>query len=522
MRPVFAVDLGSTNTVVAASLRAGEPPQAVRVPGLSQPDEALPPLIPSLLYVTDARRVETLVGHEVVAAGRAHPADARFLSGFKRRIAAEIQGLNPDLDGLEVTPERAAGWFLSEVLRRIPGLNRDGDTVVFTVPVGSFQRYLAWVESFWPVRHWRVVDESTAAAIGYGVAAPGRRVLTCDLGGGTVDLSLVRLPDALDAGAEAVTSTVIAKASQILGGDDIDAWLVELVAARLGWPADRDAAWWREATAVAEQAKIALSTCGSLACQMDGPDGLPQEVTLTRDDLEEVLVGHEFLSRLQSAIDTILRQAARKGIEKDDIEHILLVGGTSQIPAVRRALQQNFGAPRVHCERVFTAAALGAACLGQGVEVNDFLYHSYAVRGWNHHAQRHEYDLVVPALSPYPFGHPVIREYAASAPNQTAMEIYIGEIEHGDVSRPEVLMEDRHIRIINAPAAAHRYALVDADRAVPLNNGTVVPLEPPAHPGVNRVRVEFMVDDQRRLRLTVVDLEVQRVLLRDVSVAMLT
>ncbi|MCC7491699.1 MAG: Hsp70 family protein [Fimbriimonadaceae bacterium] len=518
---VFAIDFGSSNTVVAVRSERGA--TLLTLPGLSLADNAAqPPLIPSAVYVRDARKAAVLVGDQIRAAGLDQADDPRYLRGFKRRIAAEIQGLNPDLDGLEVLPERVAGWFLTELLRAVPGLDRDRDLVVFTVPVGSFQRYLAWIESFWPVRHWRVVDESTAAALGYGVAAPGRRVLTCDLGGGTVDLSLVRLPDTFDAAGQPLTSTVLAKASQILGGDDIDGWLLDAILARLDLAVTVTEPVRRSWLRAAERAKIQLSTKPSAEFWAVAADGTPHHLELSRDELEEALICHDFLPRLQQSIDTVLRQAQRRGLDKDDIDQVLLVGGTGQIPAVRRALQQNFGAARVRSEHVFTAAALGGATLGAGYEVRDFLYHSYAVRGWNHASRRHEYDLVVPALSPYPFDQPVVREYAASTPNQAAMELFLGEIEHGDVSRPEVVVEDQRVRVLNAPSPLHRYALVEADRAVPLHNGTVVKLEPPGHPGVNRLRVQFQVDDQRRLRLTVYDLQTNLVLLRDHTVALLT
>ncbi len=521
VRRVYCIDLGSTNTVVARSADDGV--EVLHLPGLSGPlNGGDPALIPSRIYLRDARRVDLLAGGEVAAAGFEDVDAPRLVTGFKRRIAAEIQGFNPDLDGIEVTPERAAGWFLSTVLARVPELDRNTDLVVFTVPVGSFQRYLAWLESFWPVRHWRVVDESTAAAVGYGVGQPGRRVLTCDIGGGTVDISLVRLPDRLTGIDQPLTSTVIAKASQILGGDDIDTWLLEHLAGRMGRELDDLEPVRRSWLAAAERAKIALSDAPVATFQAVDPDGSPVSLEVTRDELEEVLIERDFLARLQAALDTALRQAWRKGVEKDDIHDVLLVGGTGQIPAVRRALQQNFGAARVHSQHVFTAACRGGASLAATIDVEDFLYHSYAVRGWNHGAGRHEYDLVVPALSPYPFSHPVVREYAASSPNQPAMEIFIGEIEHGDVSRPEVVVEDSRIRVLNAPSVVHRYALVDADRAVPINNGTVVKLEPPGHPGVNRLRVFFQVDEGRRLRLTVADLQTNQVLLRDQPVATLT
>lgn len=520
MPRTYAIDLGSTNTVVASARDQGEP-ELLSAHRLSRRRPGGPPLIPSVIYVRNAAAVDVVVGDEVRRLGLDDRDDPRYIRGFKRRIAAEVQGLNPELDGVEVTPERAAGWFLTTVLQRLPELDRDRDRVVFTVPVGSFQRYLAWLDTFWPVRHWRVVDESTAAAVGYGVAGPGRRVLTVDLGGGTIDLSLVRLPASLDADGPPLIATVIAKASQVLGGDDIDAWLLDHVLAGLAVDPEQVRAHRGALLLAAELAKIRLSDRASTVFRANA-GGVSHRATVTRDDLETVLIRNDFLSRLHSAVESVLRQAERKGVGSADIEHVLLVGGTGQIPAVRRALQQVFGAARVCSEHVFTAAALGAARLASGIEVRDFLYHSYAVRGWNHSSRRHEYDLVVPAMSPYPFTQPVIREYAASSPNQTAMEIFIGEIDHGDVSRPEVLLEDQRVKVVNAPSPMHRYALVEADRTVPLNNGTVVRLEPPGHPGVNRIRVEFHVDEHRRLRLTVFDLQTHRPLLLDQAVALLT
>lgn len=518
---VFAVDLGSTNTVVAAAAVDGT--LRLIAPGdLALADDGhTPPLVPSVIYVLDARTVDVLAGAQVARAGLDRPDDPRYITGFKRRIAVRTAGLDPEIDGIEVTPERAAGWFLTAVLQSIDELDRNRDTVVFTVPVGSFQPYLEWLESYWPVRHWRVVDESTAAALGYGVAAPGRRVLTCDLGGGTVDLSLVRLPDDLTGGEQPLAATVIAKVGQVLGGDDIDLWLLDHIMARNGLDPVRPAR--PSLLRAAEAAKIQLSSAHEANFDVPLPGGHGRlSAHLTRDELEDVLIERGFLPRLQAGLEALLRQAERRGVGKDDIEQVLLVGGASQTPAVRRLIQSMFGPQKVRAEHVYTAAARGGARLGLGVAVRDFLYHSYGVRGWNHFARRHEYDLVVPALSAYPFGEPVVREYAASTPGQTAMELFLGEIEHADVSRPEVIVEDRQARVLNAPTPAHRYALVGEDRVAPLNNGTVVPLDPPGHPGINRVRVYFWVDDRRRLKLTAHDLQTNRTLLRDHAVALLT
>jgi len=140
----------------------------------------------------------------------------------------------------------------------------------------------------------------------------------------------------------------------------------------------------------AEQTKIRLSSGWTAPFDGVGPDGRPAGLSVSRDELEEVLVRHDFLTRLQAALETALRQAVRKGIDKERIDHVLLVGGTGQIPAVRRVLQSNFGADRVHSEHVFTAAARGAARLGLGVEVDD-IRSTLRRPGWNHAARRHEY-----------------------------------------------------------------------------------------------------------------------------------
>ncbi len=519
MSGVVAVDLGNTNTVVAAVADGGEA-EVLALDGLSQPAGDLPPLIPTLVYVHDAGAVRLSAGEAVRAAGLERLDDGRLFRGFKRRLAAQAPGLDPVLDGVEVTAERVAGWFVTELLGRVPELDRSGDTMVFTVPVGAFQVYLRWLEQLQPVRHWQAVDESTAAALGYRVAAPGRRVLVVDLGGGTLDCSLVRLPERFEPDGKPVVATVLAKASQVLGGDDIDTWLLALAAARCGL-ADEQLAAHPSLRLAAEAAKIELSTA-PLATFAAELDGRALRCRLSRDDLEDLLVRHEFLSRLQQSLESVLRQAERKGVGKDDLEQVLLVGGTARMPAVRRAVMQVFGAARVRCDDVFCAAAKGAVHLGRGYVVRDFLFHSYGVRGWNHQAGRHEYDLVVPALTAYPFEQPVVREYAASSPGQPAMEVYLGEIEHADLARPEVVVQDRQVRVLNAPAALHRYALVEADRVMPLNNGTVVPLDPPGHPGVNRLRLAFMVDARRRLTVSAYDLQTNKVLLDSSPIATLT
>ncbi|BAU41994.1 Chaperone protein DnaK [Leptolyngbya sp. O-77] len=93
----------------------------------------------------------------------------------------------------------------------------------------------------------------------------------------------------------------------------------------------------------------------------------------------------------------VLQQARREGLESGDIDAVLLVGGTAQIPAVQAWVQQYFPADKIRSEKPFEAIAHGALQIAQGVEVKDYLYHSYGVRYWDRRNRRHGW-------------HPIIRE----------------------------------------------------------------------------------------------------------------
>lgn len=104
----LAIDFGTCNTVIASWSEAAQAARTVRLDPFSQaPLEGVPPVIPSLLYVEDAVAGQPLVGSQVRDAGLDAAGDRRYFRGFKRAIAAEIQGFAPALDGVEVTPALA-------------------------------------------------------------------------------------------------------------------------------------------------------------------------------------------------------------------------------------------------------------------------------------------------------------------------------------------------------------------------------------------------------------------------------
>jgi molecular chaperone DnaK (HSP70) len=536
-----AVDFGTTNTIVAVWREATNAPETLSLPGLCAPSTGpLPPLIPSLLYVCNGASKEVIAGYPVRAEGYDVQGDQRFFASFKRGIAAHSGPLARNLDGVEWDDAQAGSAFLSAVLSAV--LQHEGgpiDELVLTVPVQSFERYLKWLRNEMlaasvtgngHIERVRIVDESTAAALGYEVRMPGELVLVFDFGGGTLDVSLVRMPIAeeargvvlelgqvasgeshLPAGDEYTEARVIAKAGRVLGGDDIDHWLLDDLLARNNVDRSQIGSAYSQLKLAVEAAKIRLSEHESAEFSVFDPDTYrTYRANFTRTQLEDILDRHDFYSTIQKTLDKVLRSARTRGIYPEDIGAVLLVGGTSQIPSVRRMVRTQFGSERVFEHKPFEAVAHGALGLAVGLGLDDFLYHSYGVRHLSPITGRHEWEEIIPAGTRYPLAEPVKLILAASRDGQEAIELVIGEVEEGASGTTEVMFGDRAILMVEGSWELRQVvALNDED-----GSRTVAHLDPPGKAGDDRIEVIFEVDQNRTLLVTVTDLLSKKVLLR--------
>ncbi|HEY9806632.1 MAG TPA: Hsp70 family protein, partial [Candidatus Obscuribacterales bacterium] len=192
----IAIDFGTSNTVVARWNRATQQPETLALPGLSMQLGQNPPLIPSLLYVENAAENQVVLGQAVRDRGLDLNSDPRFFRNFKRGIGSPIQGFVPELDGRLVTFDQAGTWFLTRIIEELKTSYPEvKESLVFTVPVDSFEVYRNWLGEVCQslqIEQVRMLDEPTAAALGYGLADQ-EVLLVVDFGGGTLDLSLVRL-----------------------------------------------------------------------------------------------------------------------------------------------------------------------------------------------------------------------------------------------------------------------------------------------------------------------------------------
>lgn len=508
-KATLAIDFGTSNTVVAVWDPVQEAPRLLSFPGLSRPGYSA---IPSLVYVKG--KGQLLVG-ETVRAGRWGAVEPqRLFQGFKRDLVAEFVPPPRILDGERYDAERVAQAFLQAVMEAVQQEYLQPQQVVFTAPVGSFERYLNWLRGVAgdPVQ---IVDEATAAALGYAVGQPGSVVLVVDFGGGTLDLSLVRTL-APQLGNPVLKAEVIAKADAYVGGVDIDIWIAEYLLGQLGLSRQQlGALSWMTLLEQAEQLKIALSAQPeAVGSWFDDETLTAYELRLNRQALEEILETHQLLDQIRQCLDEVLLSAQARGVGKSQIEQVLLVGGSSQLPAVQELLRSYFGKKKVRCERPFDAVALGALQVGRQVKLEDRLHHSYAIRLWDPWQKSYIYYPLFERGSPYPCrrSEPLILQVANDG--QTEIRLDVGEV--AQVAHAEVVYDE-------LGRMSSRQLTRQTDfRSLGAEPACLARLQPPGRAGEDRLKVEFAVDASRRLLATIFDLQTQQLLVEAQPVATLS
>lgn len=527
----YAIDFGTSNTAIARWNSATEKAELVKLPGLSQQLTSIPPLIPSLVYVEDAQKSKILAGQAVRDRGLDLASDSRFFRSFKRGIGTEIQGFLPQLDEKSLSFEQIGEWFLRELITGLQSETKEElKSLVLTVPVDSFESYRNWLmgvcESL-AVEQIRILDEPTAAALSYGIADQ-ELVLVIDFGGGTIDLSVVQLSSASpqtrgyilkwgknllskNSAQQKNTARVIAKAGANLGGADIDNWLVDYFAQTQELPKSS------LTTRLAERLKIKLSEAEEAKEVYFNDETLETyELVLGREKFDLILEQQGFFTRLDDLMTQVLQQARRNGVGTTDINSIILVGGSVKILSVQHWVKKYFDEALIKNQRHFEAIATGALEISQTIDIKDFLYHSYGIRYWNRKTQSHDWHSIIKTGQPYPTNKAVELVLGASTPNQSSLELIIGELA-AQANSTEVYFEGDRL-VTRAVSTSNK-------EVQPLNDRegarTIASLKPPGNPGRDRLKLSFNVDSQRYLHITVEDLLTQETLLNNYIVVQL-
>ncbi len=521
---VLAIDFGTSNTVLCRWNVATQSAEVLALDAIAQRVSGQA-LVPSLLYVEDAQQANVLIGQPVRDQGLDR--SERCFKNFKRGIGTSIQGFMPDLDGRTLSFEQVGEWFLTQVIEQLRQQEDPLDEVVLTVPVDSFETYRNWLGRLcqsWHVNRVRMIDEPTAAALGYGLT-DNQTVLVIDFGGGTLDLAIVQLrggrsqglgyilkwgQKAMGASAQKVsTAKVLAKAGENLGGADIDQWVAQYLCDHYGISVSP------LTLRLAEQLKIQLSTALSAnESYFDDETFDSYDLTLEREQFETVLQEQGFFERLDKRVTEVLQQGRRQGIDIEDIDAVLLVGGTTQIPAIQTWAKRRFEQTNLYCDRPFTAVSAGALQLQQ-VKLTDFLYHGYGIRFWDRRNNCHGWHPIIPQGQPYPMTQPVELVLGASSDKQPSIELIIGELGQQQGST-EVYFEANRL--------VTRQTQAGQSIAQPLNDKApkIASLNPPGMPGEDRVKLSFTVDQNRLLRVTVEDMLTAEVLATNQAVVELS
>ena len=520
----FAIDFGTSNTAISRWNDVTKTAELVELPQSQQYAE-LPPLIPSLVYVEDAAVGKVIVGQAVRDRGLDSQGDPRFFANFKRGIGTTIQGFLPELDGVKISFEQVGEWFLRELISQLQQIE-PVESLVLTVPVDSFESYRLWLMEICQslaIKQIKMLDEPTAAALGY--STDSQSILVIDFGGGTLDLSLVRLSAASNSGyllkwgqrmlgksaaQPKNTAKVIAKAGDNLGGADLDNWLVDYFASTQSL--DKSTL----TTRLAERLKIKLSAQQSAKeVYFDDETLETYELALDRDRFEQIMIQQGLIERLDNLMEQLLQQAQRNSLAIDDIEAVLLVGGSIQIPIVQNWVRSYFDEALIKNQHQFAAISMGALQIAQSIEVQDFIYHSYGIRYWNRRTKSHDWHPIIEQGQPYPMSANKELVLGASSLNQSSIELIIGELSAETTT--EVFFDgDRLVT---------RTATIGNTIVQPLNDTdsgrSIARLDPPGNPGSDRLKLLFGINSERYLCITVEDMLTQKTLLNNYIVVKL-
>ncbi len=358
MAKTIGIDLGTTNSCVAV-IEGGEPVVIANVEGNRT--------TPSV--VGFSKSGERLVGQ--VAKRQAVQNPDRTIASIKRQMGTDYK---VQIDDKSYTPQQISAMILGKLKADAESYLGDKVTeAVITVPAyftDSQRQATKDAGKIAGLEVKRIINEPTAAALAYGIDKENdQKVMVYDLGGGTFDVSIIEM-------GEGVQEVLATAGNNRLGGDDFDQriidWLVTEFKKETGSDLSTDKMAMQRLKEAAEKAKIELSGVTSSAINLPfitmteaGP--LHLDTTLTRAKFNELTVD------LVEATMAPVRQAiSDSGLKVSEIDKVLMVGGSSRIPAVQDAVKNYTGKEPYKGinpdECVAMGAALQAGVLGGDVE----------------------------------------------------------------------------------------------------------------------------------------------------------
>ena len=350
MGKIIGIDLGTTNSCVAV-LEGGEPVVIANAEGSRT--------TPSV--VAFAKTGERMVGQ--VAKRQAVTNPDRTISSIKREMGSNYK---VTIDGKAYTPQEISAMILQKLKADAEAyLGQTVTEAVITVPAYFTDAQRQATKDAGKIAGLdvkRIINEPTAAALAYGVdKEQEQRIMVYDLGGGTFDVSILEIGDG-------VIEVLATAGNNRLGGDDFDAcitkYLVDEFKKAEGIDLSSDKVAMQRLREAAEKAKIELSGVTTsninlpyITADATGPKHL--DVTLTRAKFNELT--HHLVEKTTGPVKQAL---ADSGLQPSDISKVLLVGGSSRIPAVQEMVKNLTGKEGFKGINPDECVAIGAAIQG--------------------------------------------------------------------------------------------------------------------------------------------------------------
>ncbi len=358
MSKTIGIDLGTTNSCVAV-IEGGEPVVIANAEGART--------TPSV--VAFAKNGERMVGQ--VAKRQAITNPDRTVSSIKREMGSDYK---VTIDGKQYTPQEISAMILQKLKTDAEAyLGEPVTSAVITVPAYFTDAQRQATKDAGKIAGLdvkRIINEPTAAALSYGIdKGEEQKVMVYDLGGGTFDVSIIEMGD----GVQEVLATA---GNNRLGGDDFDKrimdWLVSSFKMETGVDLSGDKMAMQRLKEAAEKAKIELSGMTTaninlpfITADATGPKHL--DMTLSRAKFNELTS-----DLVEKTMGPVRQALSDSGLSINDINKVLMVGGSSRIPAVQEAVKNFIGKEPFKGinpdECVAIGAALQAGVLGGEVE----------------------------------------------------------------------------------------------------------------------------------------------------------
>ncbi|NLA53028.1 MAG: molecular chaperone DnaK, partial [Clostridiales bacterium] len=411
MSKIIGIDLGTTNSCVAV-MEGGEP---VVIPN---PEGGR--TTPSV--VAFAKDGERLVGQ--IAKRQAITNPERTIASIKRKMGSDYK---IDIDGKTYTPQDISAMLLQKLKQDAEAyLGQSVTQAVITVPAyfsDSQRQATKDAGRIAGLEVMRIINEPTAASLAYGLDKEhSHKILVYDLGGGTFDVSILEIGDG-------VFEVLATNGDTMLGGDDFDDRIIDYVAETFrkenGIDLKKDRMAFQRLKEAAEKAKIDLS--GVMAANINlpfitadanGPKHL--DITLTRAKFNDLTA--DLVERTIKPMQTALKDS---GLTAQQVDRVILVGGSTRIPAVQDAVKNITGKEPYKQINPDECVAIGAAIQAGvlGGEVKDVLLLDVTPLSLGLETEGHIFTRLIERNTTIPTEKSQV--FSTAADGQTTVEIHV-------------------------------------------------------------------------------------------------